>query len=763
MTFYDLLEAKARDEKTKDKVVFVENKKRPFQKYAYYEYTYQDLYNAVNEYIKQKMKPLSETAISRKILVVADNSVESVVAIIALLKCNFIPVVMDLKNAINHDDIMMNTYTSWNFPLISDRMLGMKIPIIWDAELYDMYADIKKAANSGNRSFGNAPDLNDYIEEIQNNSQPLEFDYSGGEIVICSSGSENSVPHFNVIKEEDLISNKHVYGVPGSTFLSYITCANISGILTNLVNPLLYDTRVIFTNDFDINLLNSASNHEFLLANPIDKKDYLMSYRNYIFYNFLHGKHENETIQVNGAYAHVEHYDISRDDFRFELLKRGIIPDSVMLPRDILEQLANLNLSGMDLSRLKHIYLAGGANTYDIISTMREMLPTIPAGVFENLYGSTEALGVISTCSEDKMKTCYIDLSRYNGNPKNIVYTYDKVHFYQNITNQLVMDITDSDNIVTDFLFNEYLSASEGQIPYLSVDRDLTISFRRDSKKFQTGDSGIYINNQLYVLGRKKDFVKPLHESNAKWSVQSVYNTERILRKILGTEVYCVVIEDTFLQIFINTKGLDLSNIHAIYNKIFRFQRVLKTNLKASITSFPILLNDDVFPKSKISGKVSKGKLAEYQKYSEIQAGYVKSYPFSIRKAAKYVIGKLFSKAEVSKLDLKLRFKVKAIGSFEFYSIFDGIEKAFDIVMFDDEKGEIVLQVKPSILFLTDEEIEAMLKQKNVDITNATMQISNARNCQTKHLTKPLADEENQKYLESYCKRKFRRVMHGKI
>ena len=60
---------------------------------------------------------------------------------------------------------------------------------------------------------------------------------------------------------------------------------------------------------------------------------------------------------------------------------------------------------------------------------MRQKFPSIKEGVFTNLYGSTEANGVISYCNEKDLKTCYIDVSE--SELGKIRYTYDHKTFYE--------------------------------------------------------------------------------------------------------------------------------------------------------------------------------------------------------------------------------------------------------------------------------------------------------------------------------------------
>ena len=99
MTFYDLLERKASDPVTRDKIVYVENRKESILERRYAEYSYASLYAMVNDYIQNKIKNVYLTTLTgKKVYFVVDNSVKSIVAIIALLKCGYQPILFDYKN-----------------------------------------------------------------------------------------------------------------------------------------------------------------------------------------------------------------------------------------------------------------------------------------------------------------------------------------------------------------------------------------------------------------------------------------------------------------------------------------------------------------------------------------------------------------------------------------------------------------------------------------------------------------------------------------
>ena len=291
--------------------------------------------------------------------------------------------------------------------------------------------------------------------------------------------------------------------------------------------------------------------------------------------------------------------------------------DTMMFPRNIISYLEKADLEGIDLSSMRHIYLSGGINSEDVVKKVREMIPSIPEGVFTNLYGSTEANGVICTCDEKDFKTCYINVGDYESGK--ISYTFDKKKFYE-ISNGVTKEIEAPKDM---FEYMPYLNVSSKKEESVSVDDQLKIKYNGQ----ETGDFGIYIDDQLYVLGRKSDLIKLNGRTYIAHSLESYYSNE------IGSKVFMRPIDEEGIQLFMKESPLEITPDFAMkYKKALD----ISINTKRFHVNPPVIIDDHLFPESKISGKISKPYLLLYEEYAKEQFENFMNLPHSILSKSKW-------------------------------------------------------------------------------------------------------------------------------
>ena len=691
--FYELLKAKANEYKRKHETVFIEDFYYGNQVFGHMNISYSELYSVVRVFIKNIERQITNDKIrKKKKYVIVDNSFNSVAVIIALLELKFIPVLIDSKT-------------------IKD--LGeAHLPIICNEEFFQKYPNVRRD-----------------IKAIEANSTlPKDVNDKCG-IVICSSGSKTGIPHFNYLSEEELINNENTYGDDDSKFYSYISCANISGILTNLVNPLVHNAKVFLAPYFDFNDLffkRKQINQDM----AYETRKFFFSARNPLLHKYLfqeRGKMDEILFSDNEMIVHT--YFQSEDSLYSELVKnidnheeRNILislalklppfvksirkaiedmtkkleysADSLMLPRDILNKLSSVDV--LDLSGIKHIYMAGGMNSLATIAEIRSKIPSIRPGVFENLYGSTEGYGVICKCNEKDFKECYINLTNYDDGI--IIYTFDKKNFYQ-IKDGITKKISYKFN---DYEFLPYLNVSAKREKNVLVDeKTLDISLLKNGKPpLLTGDMGIYIGNKLYVLGRKEDFVKI---GNKRYFLSTF---EADLSAGLDVDIYCTL-NDQKIQIYVHDKDYDFEKLMLIYQTILEQTRK-NPNILFEV---PVIISNKVFPISGISGKISKKKLSAFLKYKSAQAERIRKFPNSIKTVFNKLLKSIFQSNNinyfVSDIDENNCFTISVKNGF-FFPINEVLLRFLKVVDFNDELGTITLQLDNRIIFLYEQEESSM-------------------------------------------------------
>ena len=667
-TFYDILKMKAALPENASKYPFMGRLNRKDNPIDYTALTYKELLDMVDNYISDfRNKGFLET--NKPVFIVVDNSINSIALIIALLELKAIPVLISSKVLdINDYDIMPYIYSKDSVDSIKDE---------------------------------NVLKISRYVKEISDSYEKMhDKNDLSSRLVISSSGSEGYRPHLNIIKEADLINLPNQYGENGSRFYSYISCAHISGILTNLVNPLINDCTVMLTNQLNLKNYYFSDGGDDLLYEAIKKymiKFYKFSCRDldYIIYLLMHKK-SFEFMSVDEK--SVTSFELGKVpikptiDEKFERLNIDRRPDTLMLPRDIFDYLENEICQKLDLSSIKRIYLAGGVNSYGTIRTLRKHLPSIKEGVFVNLYGSTEANGVICSCCEEKMRTCYIDITNYENGE--IRFTYDKKRIFRQKNGRI--EQVDTEFNLFDFV--PCLSASEDLVDDLKID-GINIKMRdKVTGEYKVnGDLGLYIDNQLYVLGRQSDLI---HASGKLYNLRRI---ELFISNEIGDNVHCVrnPIDGT-IEPYCIYNELEIEKSLEKYRRLSELIRSYKgINFK-----HPVMLVRWIFPISSIAGKVLKAKLHNFAKYSERQYdACIGDTQKEMRRLAEEFIAKYFSNYETTPLDEDLTFTLKAGNNF-FFPLDHSIDYLFDVLDINDFDGTIKLKFKPHIIFYTDEEFE---------------------------------------------------------
>ena len=641
--FYNILKEKANNPETRDQIVFAEIPGEIGHSNCNncLGFSYLNFYELVNYYMEEikKNPPFSG-------IVFLDNSVASNAVVIAMLELGLKPVFVDISSR-----QFLKDYSA---------------PHFYHRSAYKNVIDyfVDQLISAG------IPEMND------------------DEFIICSSGSENAKPHFTVFSEKQFINAKNQYGTDGSTFYSYISSANISGFLTNVVNPLLHNTKAAMRTGFDINVFSTDK----LIDSNTSKEEYLLSMRDpklaemLLFESFKQKKIEifgNKIViekPNEDANKHITRYDNLLHLQKGSLQKLGLSIDSMMFPRDIDSYLTEYDCSKIDLSGLKHIYLAGGVNSQKTINFVRKKIPCIDFNTFVNLYGATEAGGVISTCEEATMKSCYIDASNVlNGE---IIYTFNRYDFFK-ISNGTTTQINARFN---DETFIEYIPVSETKIPGVTVSEKFNLTFNDiEGNPIRSTDLGVYINDQLYVLGRKSAAV------NINGKSYFMDALEAYISKELDVPSYCIY-EDDCVYLFINCGNESLEYKLDMYKKALN----LCANSKKFRFSYPIILDSDSFPKIKISGKISRAQLKIYKSAAGRQHVNFKLRDHSKKELLDEIIKGYFSDYEITRTGT---YGIKLKPQNKFFFDLGGAAPFFDVVSFDDINGEITLKFNDNYIF----------------------------------------------------------------
>ena len=374
-----------------------------------------------------------------------------------------------------------------------------------------------------------------YIKSLNVNLDKLINDKKS-KFGILTSGSISGKPKMIIIYEKDLLNKDYDYYniVNTDYFCTYIPISSISSIVCNILLPLYKNQKIILMRFLD---LYALQNKNISLLVPRDILD---------FFNSIY-------------------YDERRQ----------------------------YNFSNID-----KMYLSGEINNLGFIKKIRKKMPTLKENVFVNLYGSTEALGIISYCEENNLKPIYINqLALANGD---FIYTFDKVNFYK----RKFINNTFQDEKINleydDFIYFECLPVSENKVDNAIIENNFGEIIYNDKR---TGDIGIYVNNQLYIICRKTEVVEI---DNKKYYLTAI---ENLFSKIIGLKAIALKYNNEIIVIvsFILNKNYttNIKNIIPLIKK----SNDLKSKLSYLPLSLPIFVDSGHISKSNAMKKVVKNNL----------------------------------------------------------------------------------------------------------------------------------------------------------
>ncbi len=667
--FYGLLKEKAEDASLNDMPSMIGRWHGEKLTTNYVGGTYSQILAEVNYYIEvfKTLEAYTKPLKNRRKYIAVDNSLNSIAAIIALLECEAIPVIIDAKNI-------------KGFP-------EDKLPFIFHGDMIFETLTAEKM-------------LDDYLATIDSYEKPLAHeDEEGGKLIICSSGSEGFSPHFNLVKESNLLNLPQQYGDNGDVFFSYISCANISGILTNIVNFLVHNNTILLAQEFDLELIYFASDIGLFGEKNFKRKyldkHYLCSTANpelmkLAFFGeaSVDGIYFDETsvdtheLLIKVARPNYQFLSFDRDTYQYLASDKKIRPQSMMFPRNILNYLSTADLEGVDLSSLKHIYLAGGINSMKLVNKVRNLIPTIPAGVFTNLYGSTEANGVMCTCDEKDFRTCYINIGEIDSGV--VTYTYDKLDFFE-IKDGKVEKI---DCKFDGSKFFPYLTVSSKKEEKITVDEELNIKYKGDN----TGDLGIYIDDRLYVLGRRKEKIKLNNRTYLISALEAYYS------ELIDAQVYISQVDENAIQPYIKVKSGEFPSTLRKYRDCLELSNTI-TDFKVNP---PIVLDEYIFPESKISGKISKSVLHNYDYACPSQLLAVTTLPDSIVETSKFFAELVLANySPIVHEDGSFTINIESRMTLPITEIFTNFFKAIKVT-----DSEITFAPKDDVIFMTSAHTE---------------------------------------------------------
>ena len=542
MNIYEILKEKANNVDYKDRIIYYDLE-------ANREYSFSDVFKIVNNYVNMFSKLDIQ---GKKKYLIVDNSVDSVVIFIALLKCDAKPVL------INKFDLLY--YCNHRYEFIDEKDDN--------SSHYNQVQNLKYDYIIAN-DLGTFSDINSEIRRITaylNRIKNIDLN-DDGDFYICTSGVSEGTGKLVPLKENDLIE-RTLNRQKDYSILTTISISSISGMIYNVFRPIICNVR------------------NYLLYQKAIEKDRILKY--------------------------VSFYHINK----------------ILSPINILDML-NDDLKKLDFSSLDTIYLSGEASGFDAITKIREYLPNLGDNVIANMYGRTENYGDICICHENKIKSLYINVLA--SSLDTLVYTYDKKHIYK-------MSIKDGEIIneelsikYEDNYYANYLSASETLLDNVRIDGNIIGEIIADGQ--YTGDLGFYLNNQLYVIGRKKDLVL----INGKQYYLPMY--EQMFRNITGLKTAAILNEDTnniFLVVNYNVDPKLIDNFKRIIPLSNRCNEIID-NLNIPI-EYPLFVDSARFPKSNQMHKTQKGEIKNLIKYNNQFQKTINNYTDSFIKTITNII-----------------------------------------------------------------------------------------------------------------------------
>lgn len=391
-----------------------------------------------------------------------------------------------------------------------------------------------------------------YINSLNLNLDSLTTDKKS-KFCILTSGSTSGKPKMVTIYEKDLLrKDKTCYNsIKSEYFCTYIPISSISSIVYNILLPLYTNQKIILMRFLDLYAL------------------------------------QNKSV-------------------------------SLLVPRDILDFFNSIYYDERrqyNFSNIDKMYLSGEINNLGFIKEIRKKMPTLKENVFVNLYGSTEALGIISCCEEKKLKPIYINqLALANGD---FIYTFDKVNFYK----RKFINNTFQDEKINleydDFIYFECLPVSENKVDNIRIENNFGEIIYNDKR---TGDIGIYVNNQLYIICRKTEVVEI---EKKKYYLTAI---ENLFSKFTGLKVTALK-HNNEINVIVNFI-LDEKNMTNIKDIISLIKKSYDLTNKLSYLplSLPIFVDSGHINKSSAMKKIIKSDLISVIENRDKYEYYIDDY-----------------------------------------------------------------------------------------------------------------------------------------
>lgn len=406
-----------------------------------------------------------------------------------------------------------------------------------------------------------------YIKSLNINLDSLKIDKES-KFCILTSGSISGKPKMIIIYENDLLKKEKTYynSIKSEYFYTYIPISSISSIVYNILLPLYQNKKIILTT--------------FLSFYGLQNKDV-----------------------------------------------------SLLVPRDILDFFNSVYYDKnrqYNFSNINKLYLSGEINNLDFIKKMREKMPELKENVFVNLYGSTEALGIISYCEENNLKPIYINqLALASGD---FIYTTDKVNFYKRIFNNDNIHDEKINLEYDDFIYFECLPVSENKVENLKIINNLGEIIYNDK---QTGDIGVYVNNQLYIICRVNDVVKI---DNKNYYLTAI---ENLFSKFTGLTSTAINYKNK-ISVIINFM-LDKNTMTNIKNIIPLIKKTYEFANKLSFLpiTLPIFVDSSHISKSTAMRKTIKKSLISIIENRNMYEYYIYDYEKSLINKVQSIINNI--------------------------------------------------------------------------------------------------------------------------
>ena len=550
MKIYDILKEKANDEQFKNQIIYYDLETN--KSYSFY-----DILTLVNDYLKIFSKYNLK---GKKKYLIVDNSVRSITILITLLKCEAVPVlinVFDLKyEGNNYSKYLEFINQKYDY---NEQLQNLKYDYMIANNLAVFQSPKEEIAK-----------ITAYIDSIDNK------DIDGkGDLYICTSGTTTGVAKLVPLYQDDLIKNS-LKSDQNYSILTTIPISSISGITYGVFRPIISNV-----------------------------KNYLL-YKNKIGYE-------------TNIFKCVSFYKINR----------------VLLMRDFID-VCDDNLKKLDFTNLNTIVLGGEVSNEKIIQQVRKYFTNLPNNAILSIYGNTENYGYICSCREEKIKSLYINALKSNS--KEIVYTFDKKNIYKMFIANGTIKNERIDLSFNELIYANYISVSDSVQENVKIEENKIIGEIIVNNKF-TGDLGVYIDNQLYVIGRKQDLVVI---DNKEYILSMI---EQMFSNITGLKTAAIINEKTnkiFVAINYNINPYIGNNFCKIIPIAIRCNRII--DYYNVPIEYPLFVPSNLFPKNKLMHKTNKIEIKNLILLNDNFQKNIDNYEENFKNEIKKLINKTFQK-----------------------------------------------------------------------------------------------------------------------